>query len=279
MPVNYISSVKNVFELCPQYEKTLIEMQKKKPFSYEDSAILNHYLAYAQRWCFLEMDALSGRVAQIKDAEPLVELAKKMDRASAPFVQLCKEGMERRELQKKNPEEGPRLRHWFAMHFNELNSAILQHKGDKESLISNKEIKEAIRKISYFQKELEKLPKEQVAEQVEQLSHLCNLMVQDADPKGIIRNDLVKSFYESKVKPYLPGVGMAFGQIALMVGTGKLLDYSMKQLDIGLAIPLSISLGIAFSGMLFCESVQSRNPLSMGIYGLMLWNRMNALYR
>lgn len=212
MSVNYIASVNNVLELCPQYEKAFLELRKKRPVSYEETLVFSRFLGYAKSGCYLEMDELGKKsIVQIKDAEPLLELVGKMNRAAAPIVFLCKEGIE------KGNEA--RLMHRLATHLCEVNTALFKlslAEGAAAIREAETEVKEAVGKICEVQLYMESLTPDQISEASRQLNKLCEQRMDLIDPKGTLREELRKSFWDAKITPYLPQIldfasGIAFG--------------------------------------------------------------------
>lgn len=277
MSVDYISAVNAVVSIYPQYEKTLADMERKKPFAYEDFGALATYLLFAKNGCYREMQSLSEKVCQIKDAEPLIDLAKKMQRAAAPIIFLCKEGEELIEQKKENPSVGPSIKHWLAMHLSDLNLAYFQlqmaDKSDQATIQASMEkMKDAIGKICYFQDILEKKP-EKIKESIRQLNQICEARINQVDKDGMIRKELKRGFWET-VLVTDPMVLNLAAQIAILLTSSQILGLLTEQMgDSSLAL-----MQLAFTAINLSHCVQTRKPLSGCMSATWLVAGMRSLY-
>ncbi len=261
MPVNYISAVKNVIELCPQYERALAERHRNIPFGYEELITLNTYLSYAKAGCYLEMEGLAQRISLIKDAGALVALAQKMEQATAPIIRFYKRGLDRLE---ENPDVEMEISQWLALYFNELNRAIYQRqttKDPEEIKAFDAAIKELMVKICHHQDEVKKLPPESISEVLKQFNQLCAGRMDQIDPKGLIREALRKDFLNAYILPNLPQMLDLASQLAFIWGMSYLSNQAVEQGGWVKRIFLSYALSNSAIGLY--HGIQARNLLSV----------------
>lgn len=263
MSVNCISAANNVLELCPQFERAFLELRKRRSVSYEETAVFSRFLSYAKSGCYVEMDEFCKKaIVGIKDAEPLIELAAKMNRAVAPIVFLSKEGREKgREAQ---------VMHKLAMGLGELNLALFKMRlAEAPAAIreAEAEVKEAVRKICHVQRFMETLTPEQISEVSRQMNKLCEERMNQIDPKGALREELKKDFIETNVMPYLPQMLDLASELAFAVVISKLSE-SMKEQ--GGVLPILFSAYVmAGAATSLVRVAQSRNILSALVSGSM----------
>lgn len=275
MPVNYISSVNNVLELCPQYERACLELRKKRPVSYEEALVFNRFLQYAKSGCYLEMDELGKKsIMQIQDAEPLLELARKMNQAAAPIVFLCKEGYEQ--------GDKAQVKNRLAMHLSEINTAVFKLAlAEDPAAIREAEnaVKEAVLKICHVQHYMETLTPDQISQASRQLNKLCEERLDRIDPKGTLREELKKSFWDANVAPHLPNILDFVSRIAFGILIQKLSEATKER---GGVLPILFSAYVMASmATSLVRVAQSRNVLSALVSGsipaMMLYGQVISL--
>lgn len=271
MPVNFVTRINTIESLCPQYYNALQESHSRKPFSYENQAVLQNYLTYVRAGCFVEASDLYQDVSQIRSAEALIELAEKIDRAASPFVRLCREGRERLELAKENPEERPTLPQRLAMGFNAINLAILQE--DKEM------VKTVMKNICDCQDLIAKIPPEQLSEQTSQLNALCEARMDAVDPSGVMRDEIRTwtGFLKATavtVLPFAGALGSIFISPVTWMGMQTLLDY----LGEGMARELTQVLVVAIFASNLYNSMQTRNVLGVSANGYFVSRQIYGIY-
>ncbi len=278
MSVDYISAVNTLVDVYPQYEKTLADMQRKKPFNYEDFTALNTYLLFAKNGCYRELHSFSKRIRLIKDAEPLLDLAKKMHQVAAPIILLCKEGEKLCEERKSNPSRGPAIKHWLAIYLSDLNLAIFQlHLVDKNDPTAGQEvvekIKEAIGKICYFQGVIEKMPPEKKSESLRQIHQICEQRLNQIDSTGRLRKELNKSSLE-EFKVYIPtllNLGGGIGANLVMMKIFDLMRSSIGDESIYIA-------SMTLYAIQLSHSIQSRTLLYSCLSAISLYVSTSNLY-
>ncbi len=179
-----------------KYQNAVRDRITQSPYNKKDIEILDLYFNYAKNSCFLDANALFKKVVQIEQEGPIFEAAQQIQKMFFPLVDLCEKGKEKIELAKSLPAEGPRARHWLALHLNELNTAY--YRKDRNAM------KAAIKKINYIQGKIKEIT--QISAETKILSIACQKRIDhDVDPDQAMRKELYSwsGYFKAKVADYL----------------------------------------------------------------------------
>lgn len=224
--------------------------------------VFEQFKAFTSKGCYAAADKAYKHLP-----EEIQVQAAKVQEIIRPILELYEEGIERKERAEKNPADGPRPIHWFAIYLNDLNEAT--------AIQDRNAAKRAIANLLYVDTHVKRFSS--MPDNLRAMHQLCLKRIEEIDENGTLRHELTwGGSIKTGVKKVAVSCAIAGGVIGFIFASNYMHNKVYQTASDFFGSDISHAIGISLSSMGLYHAVRRENTLGVFLSGYFLYQKIST---